>query len=131
MTEELDRQIEVLEGDGFVETRYLGVYSIEQFGRQMKASARACVDRKCDRLLVDITALAEYYPTTLERYKIGSVGAAVSRGLSKVSVIGTWEQVGRDQFASVVARNKGLPVSVFLKRDEAIAWLLLPVEQLL
>jgi len=131
MTEEVDRGIEVLAGGGFVETRFLGVYSIERFAEQMKASARACIDRNCDRLLVDISVLAEYYPTTLERYTIGTLGASVRRGLSKVSVIGTWEQVGRDQFASVVARNKGLPVSVFLSRDEAIAWLLSPVEQLL
>jgi hypothetical protein len=131
MSEGGDSRIEVLDGDGFVETRFLGIYSIEKFGEQMKASARACIDRKCVRLLVDITTLAEYYPTTLERYKIGSMGAAVSSGLAKVSVIGTWEQIGRDQFASVVARNKGLPVSVFLNRDEAIAWLLAPVEQLL
>jgi len=128
----LEGLIDILEGDGYLETRYLGVYSIELFGKQMEVSARACIDRKLDRLLVDITTLAEYYPTTLERYKIGSLGASVCRGgLAKVAVIGTWEQVGRDQFASTVARNKGLPVSVFLKRDEAIAWLRLPVEQLL
>jgi hypothetical protein len=64
-------------------------------------------------------------------YKIGTPGASVSRELAKVSAIGIWEQVGRDPFVSVVARNQGLPVSVVLSRDEAIAWLLSPIEQLL
>jgi hypothetical protein len=131
MTASIDRLIEVLEGDGYLESKFLGIYSIEVFRRQMELAARACIERKHGRLLVDITPLAEYRPTTLERYKIGTAGAAVSRGLAKVAVIGTWEQVGKDQFASTVARNKGLAVSVFLKRAEAIAWLLLPVEQLL
>ncbi len=132
MTEPLEGRIEILQRDGYVETRYLGTYSIELFRKQMEDSARACIDRKVDRLLVDITTLAEYCPTTLERYKIGTLGASVCRGgLVKVAVIGTGEQVGRDQFASTVARNKGLSVSVFLKRDEAIAWLRLPLEQLL
>ena len=118
--------IEILDGDGYVETKYLGVYSIEGYGKQMEVSVRACVERKLDRLLVDITRLAEFFPTTLERYKMGMKGASLSRDLSKVAVIGTPEQVGTDQFASRVARNQGLLVRAFLERCEAIAWLLLP-----
>jgi hypothetical protein len=131
MPEQSNELMEILERDGYVESTYLGTYSIQQFGTQIEHSARACTERNIDRLLVDITRLVGYRPTTLERYKIGSQGASASRGLAKVAVLGTWEQVGKDQFASTVARNKGLAVSVFLKREEAIAWLLLPVEQLL
>ena len=118
--------VEVLEGDAYVEVRYLGVYSIDHFVRQMEVSAQACRDRKLDRVLLDITRLTQYRPTTLERYKMGILGASMSRGLTKVAVIGTWEQIGKDQFASTVARNQGLPVRVFLEREDAVAWLQLP-----
>jgi hypothetical protein len=118
--------VEILEGDAYVEVRYLGVYSIDRFVRQMELSARACSERKLDRVLLDLTRLEKYRPTTLERYKMGTLGASMSRGLTKVAVIGTWEQIGKDQFASTVARNQGLPVRVFLEREDAIAWLQLP-----
>jgi hypothetical protein len=117
--------VEVLERGSYVESRYLGTYSLDRYKTQMELSTRACLDRKVNLLLVDITDLAGFRPTTFERHAIGIHGASVSRSLSKVAVLGTREQIG-DGFSTTVARNRGLAIRAFLDRDEALRWLLNP-----
>ena len=116
-------QVEVVDGDSYLEARYLGSYSLPQYKVQMEISVRACTERKRDLLLVDITSLAGYHPTVMERHEIGILGAQLSRSLSKVAVLGTPEQI-RDSFAATVARNRGLAIQAFVDRAEALRWLL-------
>ena len=116
--------LELREQDGVLEARYLGTYSFERYKDLMERSTRACTERGKVLLLVDITDLAGYAPTTLERHQIGITGAALSRHLERVAVLATLEQVGPDPFATTVARNRGLSIQAFVDRDAAVRWLL-------
>ena len=122
--------LECLDRDGYFEARYLGTFSIQRYLDQMERSVRACEERKRSLLLVDITDLHGYNPTTYERHQIGVTGAALSRGLSKVAVIVSDAQVRPraepDFFATTVARNRGLEIRTFFVRAEAVDWLLAP-----
>jgi hypothetical protein len=125
MPPEPEKTIEIVERGPYLECRYLGCYALEPFKKQMEGSTQACIDRKLDLLLVDITDLTDYRPTTFERHEIGIYGATLSRILSKVAILGSREQLG-DQFAATVARNRGLAIQVFADRDEAVRWLVNP-----
>jgi hypothetical protein len=117
-------RIEPVTHEGFLEALYLGLYSLDRFKKQTELSTRACQEAKRTLLLVHLPQLEGYAPTTIERHPIGIHGAATSRTLGKVAVLGTVGQVGRDQYAGVVARNRGVKVRVFLLREEALGWLL-------
>ncbi|HEX7899886.1 MAG TPA: hypothetical protein VF950_19105 [Planctomycetota bacterium] len=129
--------LELVDRDGYVEARYLGTYALPRYLDQMARSVRACEERGRTLLLVDITDLQGYRPSTLERHQIGVTGAALSRGLSKVAALTTPEQVERntdakvkpadsEPFATTVARNRGLEIRAFVVRAAAVEWLLLP-----
>jgi hypothetical protein len=122
----MGEDLRIRKHDGYVEARYLGTYSFESYKKRMDASVHGCLDRNQTLLLVDITGLVGYPPSIAERHKIGVYGAELSRDLKKVAVVALFEQVGEEPFASVVARNRGLRIRVFLDRAEAVAWLLDP-----
>jgi hypothetical protein len=124
MPEPAPSDVQILERDGYLEARYLGVYSIDRYLRQMERSVQACTDRNLDLLLVDITDLAGYRPTTFERHHIGTLGASLSRGLEKVAALVSPGQLPSDQFAILVAQNRGLKIQIFTDRAKAIEWLL-------
>lgn len=117
----MDATIEIAEGDGFLEARYLGAYSLKSYKAQMTESVQACLHRKIDRLLVDIISLAGYAPSTGDRYEIGKHGSEIT-GLIRVAVVGTPAQLA-DVFASRVAQNRGVSIGVFVEREKAVAWL--------
>ena len=116
--------VKVVVHQDYVEVRYLGSFRLVLFKQQMEQSAKACLEHKCCRLLVNITELSGYSPITAERHQIGSLGAQLTRDKLKVAVLGTKDQITTDQFTTQVARNRGGVVQTFVDRDEALAWLL-------
>jgi hypothetical protein len=119
-----DTLVENHERDGYMESHYLGTYSVARYIKQMDLSVGACIERNLKLLLVDIRGLQDYQPTTTERYQIGMHGASISRGLDKVAALGTPQQITPDQFASVVAQNRGLRIRGFTDPAQAVQWLL-------
>jgi hypothetical protein len=124
MPEYPSSEIRLEDRDAYLEARYVGTYSLERYRRQMELTARACIEYGKSLLLVDITRLVGYRPTTFERHEIGTIGATLSRLLDRVAMIGTSTQIERDEFATTVARNRGLSIETFVDRDAAIQWLL-------
>jgi hypothetical protein len=116
--------VEMIERKGYWEARYLGAYAKARYMKQMEQSVRVCEENKATRLLVDIRPLTGFTPTTQERYEFGKHGASISRNLDRVSVIGTAEQIDPEQFATMVARNRGLQVRAFTDPKAAVDWLL-------
>ena len=128
---------EILDRDGYVEARYLGTYSLPGYLLQMARSVRACEERRRSLLLVDITDLRGFHPTTGERRKIGVAGASMNGGLAKVAALTTPGQAESDPeakarpadsepFATTVARDRGLEIRAFVDRAAAVEWLLRP-----
>lgn len=124
MPEPAAPEVQIIERDGYLEARYLGTYSIGLYLRQMERSVQACKDRNLTLLLVDITDLAGYRPTTFEAHRIGTEGASLSRSLEKVAALVTAAQLPPDPFASLVAQNRGLKIQAFTDRAQALEWLL-------
>jgi hypothetical protein len=119
-------RVEIHEREAYVEARYLGSYSLETYKKQMELSVRACLERKQRLLLVDITDLAGFAPTTAERHQLGVTGAELSRDLAKVAALGTPEQIEPEPLAALVARNRGLRIEAFTDGKKALEWLLKP-----
>lgn len=116
--------MELIEHEGYVEARYLGTYSLAQYLQQMELSVQSCLERGFKHLLVDVTDLSDYRPTTMERYQIGELGARISTRLTKVAALILPQQRDKDDFAVTVAQNRGLSIRIFTDRQEAISWLL-------
>jgi len=115
-------EIEVLAGNGFVEARFLGSYSLEGYKGRMSAAGQACIDRKLTLLLVDLRELRDFTPSTTDRYELGRFGAKSSMPGARVAMLVTAAQA-RDTFGATVARNLGLAIQVFTERDKALEWL--------
>ena len=115
--------VEVIYWDEHTEACYLGRYTLESYLQRMDTSVAACLERGLKLLLVDITDLEGYTPSTVDRYKMGEHGARISAKLSRVAVVGQAEQI-KEGFASLVATNRGLRIQAFTDREEALDWLL-------
>ena len=75
--------LEFLTRDGYLEARAVGAYSLDLMRSQLERAVAECKERNVDRLLFDITDLADYRPTTAERFQIGTsrlAAAAYGRG---------------------------------------------------
>jgi hypothetical protein len=122
MVKNLEKDIEILPQEGYLEVRFLGAFSTLRFNRQVDLAVRACQERGLSLLLLDYTPLSPV-PTTVERFEISAHGAKAGAALTKVAGFATPEQRG-DKFGALVARNRGLNVDVFIDKAEAIQWLL-------
>jgi hypothetical protein len=116
--------VEMVRHKGYWEARYLGAYAFARYKKQMEISVRACEEQDGVLLLVDIRSLQDFKPSTQERYEFGKYGAEISKKLERVSVVGEAVQLDPEQFATMVARNRGLKVRAFTDRNAAVEWLL-------
>ena len=124
MAKPVPGDVEMIERKRYWIARYLGAYTKARYKKQMEESVRACLEKKSKLLLVDLRDLTGFTPTTQERYEFGKYGAQIARELHRVSVVGTAEQIDPEQFATMVARNRGLAVRAFTDAKAAVEWLL-------
>ena len=117
----MDDHFEILDRDGFLEVRVSGPYSLLQFKNQMLTGVLAMKERRKRHLLLDVRGLVGT-PSTLDRHDLGRSGVE-NKVDFKVAALVTPEQA-KDNFASTVARNRGVNVQTFTDRDQALAWLL-------
>lgn len=117
-------ELEIVHRDGYTAVRFLGPFSVSGFQRRAEAAARACRERKIDRLFVDSTGY-DVTPTTVERYEIACHAVTISAGL-KVAILVTPAFLDPNRFGIMVAQNRGLVVEAFTEREKAIEWLLAP-----
>ena len=122
-TFDLNSGVELRSADGYVDARYTGPYTASGFGLRMHRTIEACRRNRLSRLLLDLTALERFQPTTLERYTIGCRAAQMGAGLEAVAVVVDESQLDADLFTVTVARNRGLRIEIFTDRDEALYWL--------
>jgi hypothetical protein len=107
----------------FLEARYHGAYFPEAYKKFMIRCLEACTDYGVRLLLVDITSMSGFRPSTLQRFELGALAASVPTYASRIAVVGTSEQI-EPKFACLVARNRGLNVQAFTARNEGLRWLL-------
>jgi hypothetical protein len=119
-----ENDVEMIERKGYWEARYLGAFTMARYKKQMEQSVRACEEKKATHLLIDLRAMTGFTPSTQERYELGRYGAEIGKKLARVSVVGTAEQIDPEQFATMVARNRGLQIRAFTDADAAVEWLL-------
>jgi hypothetical protein len=116
-----DEQIEIVEGKGFLEARVSGPYSLDHFKLHMLTAVQATRERRVKCLLLDVRALVGT-PSTMDRHELGRSGAE-NKVDFRVAALITKEQA-QDNFASTVARNRGVNVQTFTERAKALEWLL-------
>jgi len=120
---EQDPGLVIAEREGIVDARYTGIYTPPEFGLRMHRSIEACRRSESFLLLIDLRELADFQPTTGQRYTIGCRAAELGAGLRGVAVVVTEAQLDPDHFVVTVARNRGLRIELFTDRDEALDWL--------
>jgi hypothetical protein len=121
----VDENIEIVEGKGYLEARVSGPYSLDQFKLHMLTAVQATKERRVKCLLLDVRGL-EGTPSTMDRHELGRSGVE-NKVDFRVAALITPEQA-RDNFASTVARNRGVNVQTFTDRAKALEWLLGPLE---
>jgi hypothetical protein len=117
----VDENIEIVEGKGYLEARVSGPYSLDQFKIHMLTAVQATKERRVKCLLLDVRGL-EGTPSTMDRHELGRSGVE-NKVDFRVAALITPEQA-RDNFASTVARNRGVNVQTFTDRAKAQEWLL-------
>lgn len=119
----MDDDFELLDRDQFLEVRVSGPFTLARFKDHMLRAVMATKERRLRHLLLDVRGLIGA-PSTLDRHELGRAGVE-SKVDFKVAALITAEQA-KDNFASTVARNRGVNVQTFQDRDKALAWLLGP-----
>lgn len=117
----VDEGIDVVEHDGFLEVRVSGPFTLPRFKELMLKAVVATKEKRLKYMLLDVRGL-EGTPSTLDRHELGRSGVE-NKVDFKVAALVTPEQA-KDNFASTVARNRGVNVQTFTDRDKALAWLL-------
>jgi hypothetical protein len=116
-----EETIEILEGKGFLEARVSGPFSLDQFKQHMQTAAQETKQRRLKCLLLDVRGLVGT-PSTMERHDLGRSGVE-NKVDFRVAALITPVQA-QDNFASTVARNRGVNVQTFAERAKALEWLL-------
>jgi len=116
--------LEFHDRDGYLEVRARGRYTVAAMKVQLERAAAECLRRKTGRLLLDITAVEAYRPTTAERFQIGAHIAVLIKTLKRFGCLATTDQIDPENFTARVATNRGRPAPVFNDRKKAIAWVL-------
>ena len=117
----VDESIQILEGKGYLEVLISGPYSLDRFKSHMLTAVRTTKEKRLKCLLLDVRALVGA-PSTMERHELGRSGVEQKVDF-RVAALVTPEQA-KDNFASTVARNRGVNVRTFTDRAKALEWLL-------
>jgi len=115
-----DEHLEIVDGKGYLEVRVSGPYSLEQFKLHMQTAVQATKERCVKALLLDVRDL-DGTPSTMDRHALGRSGVE-SKVDFRVAALITPQQA-EDNFASTVARNRGVNVQTFTDRAKALEWL--------
>jgi hypothetical protein len=114
--------LEFEDKEGFLETRFLGIFTVDRFNRKVDAVVQECRQRKHSRVLIDVTRLQGKL-STVDRFEIGAHGARVASHL-RIAVYGPQGLVDPGKFAARVGQNRGLSADTFTDRQAAVDWLL-------
>ena len=121
MGDRVDEGLEIIEGQGYLEARVSGPFSLDRFKDQMLKVVVATKEKRLKCLLLDVRGLVGT-PSTLDRHALGRSGAE-NKVDFRVAALVTPEQA-QDNFASTVARNRGVNVRTFTDPRKARDWLL-------
>src|SRR5215470_8657718 len=111
-----DDHLEILEGKGYLEARVSGPYVLDRFKDAMMKAVVATKEKRVKCLLLDVRGLIGT-PSTMDRHELGTSGVT-NKVDFKVAALVTPEQ-SKDNFASTVARNRGVNVQTFTDRAKA------------
>ncbi len=117
----MDEDLKIIGHEEFIEVQSSGPYSLARFKDHMMKAVVATKEKRLKYMLLDVRGL-EGTPSTLDRHDLGRSGVE-NKVDFKVAALVTPEQA-KDNFASTVARNRGVNVQTFTDRDKALAWLL-------
>jgi len=110
--------------DGYVYLRLPKGQPVSVVLNAIKAAVTLCVEQQCFKLLENVKDFAEDPRTTMQMFTLVSdVGAIWDRRI-RMAVVDPDGWLKADNFPETVARNRGIPFTIFTNDDEAIKWLL-------
>src|SRR5215469_186378 len=114
--------------NGLLWVTAIGQASLNKAVVAINSLVDAAIERETNLILVDCSAVIGAL-SVLDQYHLGSVGAEYAQQKSKalkLAVVGTPPVI--DEFAAIVASNRGITAKVFRDTTDAVAWLRLSQE---
>lgn len=108
---------------GYLAAKYIGSGVAEDVWREFGFIAEYCKRTKNNKLLIDGTRFEEKLSIT-ERYLVAEESLLFARYGIKVAVVDKPERIDPQRFGELVARNRGVDLSVFTDFQAAEEWLL-------
>ncbi len=110
--------------EGRAEFRPVGSATLHEAIQSMKSAIILARERRAAKLLAVMTGLAGYKPPRIGmRYFLANELAAAAGGALRVALVTRPEMIDPWKFGVTAAANAGLIAEVFVREDEALAWL--------
>lgn len=103
--------------------RFFGPFDSLNNIAHFRAAMAECQRLGMNRLLCDVTQEVGAL-SFLSRFHLGDEVATFWDSRIRLVVLAREDQVDKDRFAVMVARNRGIDVQIFCDQDEALVWLL-------
>jgi hypothetical protein len=109
------------QNDEYLHYEITGKYSLDKGEKIIEKIHDQCVEKKINKLLLDITKKEGVIPT-MDRFDLGELIAKLFPYKIKFAVIAQKDQI--DKFSETVAFNRGARLMIFSDKTEALEWLL-------
>jgi hypothetical protein len=89
----------------------------------MAQAMAECQAAQVTKLLVDISETSQVPLTAADRFELSTALAETWDRSIRIAVVARPDQMDKDRFGELVARNRGLVVKGWTSEEEALAWL--------
>lgn len=116
-------RLQIEEMPGYLVARFVGAGAAEEAWQQFDSIAVRCKRANNNKLLIDTTG-TQTRVSLVDTYCLGERFQIFARHGLQVAVVTTPEQIDQERFAELVARNRGVNITVFTDVRAAEKWLL-------
>ena len=116
-------RLQIEEMPGYLVARFVGAGSAEESWQQFELIAVRCKRANNNKLLIDSTGV-QTKVSIEDTYRLGERFKIFARHGLKIAIVTTPEQIDQERFAELVARNRGVNITVFTDVKAAEKWLL-------
>ena len=116
-------QLQMEQMPGYLAARFIGVAAPGEVSQQYESIAEICERTKNNKLLIDATRL-DVKLTVISRFLAAQRLSIFATYRIKVAFICRQEHHDPENFAMLVARNRGVTVEAFTDFQDAEKWLL-------
>lgn len=115
-------QLDIVNAGEHLVVTYSGLFSVPAAKAAVDAMVDACQRERLTKVLFDCRTMTGE-PTVVDRFNVGQYGASTIPREVRIAMLTREDLPLPDRFFEVVARNRGLRLTVFFDVDKALDWL--------